>query len=116
MSGPEKSFPVPVALSTAVMMVTAVISAIVLFMWHFMAQANDLKLEQQNVRGFADQVAVRVQENTMGLDNLARQVSINTGKMDVLVKEIDSLQSSILLLVCQGDPELEICTSKAESR
>jgi len=98
------------------MMVIAVISAIVVFMWHFMAQANDLKLEQQNVREFAAQVAVRVNENTMELDNLAQQVMHNNNKMDDLVKEFDSLESSVLLLVCKNDPELEVCGSQAESK
>ena len=119
----EKPFPIPTAFSTAVMMVIAVISAIVVFMWHFMAQANDLKLEQQNLRDFAaevgdqvnentvklDVLAQQVHENTMKLDDLVHQVNLNIEKTDNLVQEFDSLQSSIMRLVCNSNPELEDC-------
>jgi len=105
---PRMKFP-SASFWTSILAFVAILSAIVAFVQYFMAQAQELKDDQRELRGWTKEISEQVDENTTALAMIFDQVNENTVTLErnseeimKLTEEISTINSGIEFLLCSG--------------
>ncbi len=103
----------PASFWTCILAVTTVISAVTVFTWNFMAEAQELKkaadeleTDQRELWQLADEISEQVEMNTM-------QVEKNTETLNALAANVAAIQQGVIWLVCDKNPEQLICEQQS---
>ena len=111
-------------ISTAILALLGVMSALVTIVWVFTSEASELrvanqetKFDQMNLREFAKEIAenvslntiainenkIAINENTVAINENTVAIKANGEKISELAVKIDSIENNIKYLVCISD-------------